>query len=306
MCAALSTLALSVHALDTIVETAQATPSLSKLVGILTSPGYGDVLSALSSPGNFTVFAPNNDAFATPPCVSPENAPLFQEVLAYHLLGERVRSTDLAEGLQFPHTLMDNGMLSSVPGGAVVSVSKSSSGVYLNFGLPNQNAKVVLADVECSNGVVHVIDQVMCFPEGTEVTAKAAGLTELVSALTKADMGYTFDAGFSFTMLAPTNKAMRAAQWRTLSKEALRAILAYHVFYRTLTDRSIRFTSTFAGNEERLGTLQQGEEVIMTKKDKRPDVGPIMFNNATVVIPNVLVANGVVHVIDEVLLPKYF
>jgi uncharacterized surface protein with fasciclin (FAS1) repeats len=306
MCAALSTLALSVHALPTIVETAQGTPTLSKLVGILTSKGYEGVLSALNSPGNFTIFAPNNDAFATPPCVSPENFPLFRELLKYHLLGKRVRTTDIVEGvLQFPHTLMDNGMLSSVPGGAVVSISKTGNegrSVTLNFGLPNQNAKVVLADVECSNGVVHVIDQVMCFPGGTETTAKAAGLTELLSALTKADMGFTFDSGYSFTMLAPTNEAMRAAQWRALSKKALRAVLAYHVFYRASTD--LRFTSTFVANEERLGTIQQGEQVIMTRKFR--DIGPIKFNNATVVIPNVLVANGVVHVIDEVLLPKYF
>ena len=80
-----------------IVETAVDTPQLSTLVAVLTLPGYAPVLNLLQGPGPFTVFAPNNAAFAAAN-IDPNQIPVVTAVLQYHVIGASVLSTDLAQG----------------------------------------------------------------------------------------------------------------------------------------------------------------------------------------------------------------
>jgi len=143
-------------------------------------PGYKPVLDALSGPGNFTVFAPNNDAF-TKAGVDPSKVGFVTDVLMYHVLGVQVHSGALAP-LQFPNTLMTNNTVVNLGGkGQVLGISKNEHGVFINFGLGMAGtAKVVVADVQCSNGVVHIIDMVLIPPATTAATAKAADLYELL------------------------------------------------------------------------------------------------------------------------------
>jgi transforming growth factor-beta-induced protein len=133
--------------LPSIVENAIATPQLSTLVSVLTMPAYKPVLDALSGNGPFTVFAPTNDAIAAAG-VDTSNVAAVTEVLLYHVLAGKVTSSDL-EAFQSPVTLQ----------GSVVVVRKSSAGVTING-----NTNVVMADVESSNGVVHLIDRVLMPP----------------------------------------------------------------------------------------------------------------------------------------------
>jgi uncharacterized surface protein with fasciclin (FAS1) repeats len=119
--------------MKTIVENAVATPVLSSLVSVLTAPGYEPVLNALNSPGNFTVFAPNNVAFAAAG-LDPKDVELVTQVLYYHVLGAVVKSGDL-KALQFPSTLMsDTKYVNLGAKGQVLGVSSTAAGVDINYG----------------------------------------------------------------------------------------------------------------------------------------------------------------------------
>lgn len=142
--------AFQVQAQDkNIVELAAGTESLSTLVTAVKAAGLVDVLA---SKGPFTVFAPTNEAFAALPdgvlesLLMPENKDKLVAVLTYHVVSGSVKSTDLKEGM------------------TAETVQGEKLGVSLKGGAKVNGANVVAADIEASNGVVHVIDAVILPP----------------------------------------------------------------------------------------------------------------------------------------------
>jgi len=131
----------------TIVDLAVATPDLSTLVTALTA---GKLVETLSGPGPFTVFAPTNEAFAALPAstlaklLDPANLAELDNVLTYHVASGSVHAADLTDGEMIP----------TVEGEDVVA-TVNSTGVFIN------DAAVTTADVDASNGVVHIIDAVL-------------------------------------------------------------------------------------------------------------------------------------------------
>lgn len=129
-----------------VVDIASNDPRFSTLAAAINAAGLADTLKG---EGPFTVFAPTNDAFdALPPgtladLLKPENQESLQSILTYHVLGEKVLSTDVS-GFMFPTTLQ----------GSTVSVT-ASDGVMVN------SSKVIDADIGASNGVIHAIDKVL-------------------------------------------------------------------------------------------------------------------------------------------------
>jgi uncharacterized surface protein with fasciclin (FAS1) repeats len=279
---------------NTIVQNALLLPELSTLVSIVASPGYEAVLNALNDPrNNLTLFAPNNAAFAKLPAV-PEYETLIA-VLYYHVLGVRVPSSALAS-LQFPSTLMGNASLVNLGPGKtqVLEVIASVRGVDVVFGIPgsvNFTARVTTADVQCSNGVIHIIDTVLIPPTTASSTALTAGLTELAAALTKAGLVSTVDSLTGITVFAPTNEAFARVNWRALPVADLTNVLLYHVVpavaYSTDLSNGLS-VKTLQGASVTIGVTGAG----------------VTVNGANVALPNVLIKNGVVHVIDSVLLPS--
>jgi len=270
----------------TIVENAIATPSLSTLVTVLTTTGYEPVLNALSDPtGTFTVFAPNDDAFAEAKLDVAE-VEAITATLLYHTLGEEVRSTDL-QPLQFVTSLStDPTYVYRNGSGQSLEVSKQGTVVRVN------GIQVVLADVICSNGIVHIIDHVIRLPEITSATATTASLTTLVEAVVKAGLVSAVDTTPGVTIFAPTDAAFARAgiDPQNVDEATLIEVLTYHVvpavaFSTDLTDGQI--VPTLQGDSLTIGIVE----------------GRVTINNAQVENPNVLVANGVVHVIDTVLMP---
>jgi len=276
----------------TIVGNAVATPSLSTLVTVLTSPGYEPVKNALNSPGNFTVFAPDNAAFAAAG-VDPAQVETVTQILYYHVLGAVVKSTDL-KALQFPNTLSSAKDFVNLGGkGQVLGVTADASGVSINFGIPgvgSLTAHVKVADVICSNGVVHIIDRVLFFPKLTSQTASDAGLSELVKALVKANLVAAVDSTPGITIFGPTNAALKAVNWDTLPLQTLTSVLTYHVV------PALAY-STDLSDGEVVPTLQGGKIKISVSSTG------VKINDANVAVANALVKNGVVHVIDKVLIP---
>ncbi|MCP2044403.1 fasciclin domain-containing protein [Pontibacter sp. HSC-36F09] len=133
-----------------IVALASETPSLSTLVQALQA---ADLVGALQGAGPYTVFAPTNEAFAALPAgtlenlLKPENKQQLVDILTYHVVEGNVKSTDLS-----------NNMSAKTLNSAELKVMLNGSSVKIN------DANVTMADVEASNGVVHVIDKVMLPP----------------------------------------------------------------------------------------------------------------------------------------------
>jgi uncharacterized surface protein with fasciclin (FAS1) repeats len=133
-----------------IVDLAAGNENLSTLVAAVKAGGLVDVLK---SDGPFTVFAPTDDAFAALPAgtleslLKPENKDKLVAILKYHVISGKVMSTDLK-----------NGMEAGTVEGEKIKVTLNNKGAKIN------NANVVAADVKASNGVVHVIDQVILPP----------------------------------------------------------------------------------------------------------------------------------------------
>jgi uncharacterized surface protein with fasciclin (FAS1) repeats len=128
-----------------IVDTAAGNSDFSTLVAAVQAAG---LVETLKGPGPFTVFAPTNEAFAAlggevDNLLKPENKDKLTKVLTYHVVAGKVMSTDLTEGM----------MAASVEGGELA--------ISLKDGATVNGAKVIQADIETSNGVIHVIDTVL-------------------------------------------------------------------------------------------------------------------------------------------------
>jgi len=281
----------------TIVETAQATPGLSSLVSVLTSPGYEPLLEALSGPGTFTVFAPDNDAFAKAG-LDITNVEKNTATILMHVLGSVVRSTDLVE-VQFPETLSTDSSryVNLGPGaGQRLFIEKTRDGsVYIFYS--NLRATVQVADVECDNGVVHIIDEVVTLPPVISKNILWSGLNTLSRAVNKAGLANLVDTTAGITLFAPSDNAFRIAgiDVDNTPVDDLVAVLSNHVV------TSAKY-STDIYDGELLTSLGGGTLTL------RAAAGSHEFyvNNAKVYVDNVLVRNGVAHFIDQVLLPSKF
>jgi len=278
----------------TIVETAQATPALSSLVSVLTAPGYEPLLKALNGPGTFTVFAPNNDGFARAR-LNITDVEKNTAILLMHVLGSVVRAGDLVD-LQFPETLSTASKFVNLGEGVGqrLFIEKTSSGhVHIYFG--DLRATVVLANVECSNGVVHIIDEVVTLPPLISQDILWPRLKTLGRAVEKAGLGNLIDTTAGITLFAPSDNAFRIAGIviDDTPVDTLVAVLSNHV---VATPKY----STEIVDREQLKSLGGG--TLTLRKTKNPH--EFFVNNATVYVDNVLVRNGVAHVINRVLLPS--
>jgi uncharacterized surface protein with fasciclin (FAS1) repeats len=150
----------------------------------------------------------------------------------------------------------------------------------------------MLQDIMFDNGVIHVIDSFLMLPANVSTTAVNANLTSLVGALNSTDLVSAVDSTPDVTIFAPSNAAFKAigSAAGNLSMEALSSILTYHV-----VEGTVGYSSSLEAMN--LTTLN-GADLSITV-----DQGIVFVNSAKVIIPDVLVANGVVHVIDGVLNP---
>lgn len=278
----------------TIYETAAATPSLSTLTAVLQLPAYEAIGKALDSPGTFTVFAPNDDAFRIAG-LDVGQIEKVTAILQYHVLGSVVMSTDL-QALQFPETILTGSdKYVNVGEGRGQSLFIEASGGRVTIYFANKQAQVVLADVVCDNGVVHVINAVIEIPPPLwKQLSYNTGFDTLRVAVLRAGLLDGLDTTAGITLFAPYNYAFDNAgiDVNTTAIDVLTNVLSYHLVPQILYTTDIEDGMTVT-------TLQGG-----TLRLSHPD-GSNKFgvNDANVAIPNVLVRNGVILFIDAVLLP---
>ncbi|XOV94446.1 MAG: fasciclin domain-containing protein [Bacteroidota bacterium] len=270
---------------DDIVELAQATSNLSTLVAAVTA---ADLVTTLQGDGPFTVFAPTNEAFSNLPDgvldYLLDNPAELAEILQYHVVSGKVLSTDLSTGT-----------VATLNGDIDVDVS---SGVVING-----SATVVNADIEATNGVVHIIDEVL-IPEGfitdniVSVASGAESLSTLVTALSLfPDLVETLQGNGPFTVFAPTNEAfagLLAAIGQTdlndIPESVVRTILEYHVI------SGAKVLSTDLTNGQTATTVS-GEDITVSLD------GGVFISGAAVSTADVGALNGVVHIVDDVMVP---
>ncbi|AMQ57395.1 fasciclin domain-containing protein [Algoriphagus sanaruensis] len=291
--------------LPTVVEAAQGA-GLSVLLDAVTAAGLGN---ALVNADAITVFAPTNDAFgAALEAFGASNLSQLvtkiggienlQTVLGFHVVPAVAFSSDLAATNTFTTLAGQN-----------LTVTKNSSGVTVTDATGN-TINVIAADVAIENGVVHVIDGVL-LPELTlpnvVEAAQAANLSILLDAVTAAGLGQTLLDQESMTVFAPTNQAfadLLAALnlgslqelISTLGAEAVVKVLGFHVVPATA------FSFDLAQGSQLVPTLS-GEMLTVTRNGNSVTVTDKAGNTFNVVAADVAIENGVVHVIDGVLLP---
>merc|ERR1712178_641356 len=213
-----------------IVKLAESVKDLSTLVAAVVA---GDLADTLSSTGPFTVFAPTNEAFAALPAgtlaklMKPESKKELVDILTYHVLPEKVLSTDL-QASQTVKTVE----------GKFLQVTRS--GLHVRVGASLKDLKnVVKADNLASNGVVHIIDGVLIPPTTPNIVQLAESvkdLSTLVAAVVAGDLADTLSSPGPFPVFAPTNEAFAALPAGVLTKllkpenkKELVDILTYHV-----------------------------------------------------------------------------
>lgn len=262
-----------------IVDTAVGADDFKTLVAAVKAAGLVD---ALKGEGPFTVFAPTDEAFGKLPEGTVQgllnDKEKLAKILKYHVVQGKVTSKDVGK-INSANTLQ----------GALLRVD-ASEGVRIN------GAKVVKADLRTSNGIIHVIDTVLLPPADIVDTAVSAdGFETLVTAVKAAGLVDALKGEGPLTVFAPTDEAFAKLPEGTIpallkDKEKLGAILKYHVVpgYVTAAD---------AMKLDRAKTLQGGELTIGSN-------GGVQINDANVIKADILTANGVIHVIDSVLLPN--
>ena len=245
----------------------------------------------LSGPGPFTVFAPTDAAFAALPSGTIETlltdpTGTLAQILLYHVVSGQALSTDLSDG-QTITTLL----------GEDITVTIGMNGVMIN------NATVVVADITATNGVVHVIDAILLppapqpTPTVVDVIVNSDVHNTLEAAVVAAGLVETLSGTGPFTVFAPTDNAfasLPAGTVETLLADptgTLTQILLYHVV-------GAQALSTNLTNGQTVATLQ-GQTVTVTI-----NADGVFINNAQVTVADIVTDNGVIHVIDAVLLPQ--
>lgn len=291
------------EALPSIAEIAAADGRFSTLVAALDAAG---LVETLSTEGEYTVFAPTDEAFAALPeglvdalLADPQGA--LSDVLLYHVVGTVVPAETVVT--------LDSAITLN---GEQISFTIVDGEVFLN-----ENAKVIITDIMASNGIIHVIDAVLIpqdlsalepaesttetteeMPSIAEIAAGDEQFSTLVAALDAAGLVDTFAGEGSFTVFAPTNDAFEALPEGTVEslledpEGSLTDILTYHVADGVLNAEDVV-------SLESAPTLL-GEDIKITVTDD----GELILNDSIqVIMADIEASNGVIHVIDGVLLP---
>lgn len=273
-----------------IVDTAVTAGSFKTLVAAVQA---ADLVETLKGKGPFTVFAPSDEAFAKLPAgtvedlIKPENKEKLVAILTYHVVPGKVLAKDVVK-LTAAKTVQ----------GQEVAIKVADGKVTVD------NANVVKTDIECSNGVIHVIDSVIIpaekssTPDIVDTAVKAGKFNTLVAAVKAAGLVETLKGEGPFTVFAPTDEAFAKLPKGTVesllkpeNKEKLIAILTYHVVPGKVMAKDVV-------NLTEAKTVQGSAVKIAVNG------GKVSIDGANVVKTDIETSNGVIHVIDAVILPK--
>jgi uncharacterized surface protein with fasciclin (FAS1) repeats len=279
-----------------IVDTAVSAGSFKTLVAAVKAAGLVDTLKGK---GPYTVLAPTDDAFKKLPkgtvesLLKEENREKLKQILTYHVIPGNVKSTDVVKLKEAASAM-----------GEKIKITVKDDKVLFN------DSGLVKADIGCSNGVIHVIDTVLIPGQnnGTETShkktivetaAEAGSFKTLIAAVKAAGLEEALNAEGPYTVFAPTDEAFAKIPAEALkgllqpeNKEKLQAILKYHVVSgKVLAADVVKLQKAKTVN---------GQEVEIKVTEKKG----VMIDGANVIKTDIECGNGVIHVIDAVIMPK--
>jgi len=279
----------SCFSIENVVETARAA-NLTEFVSVL-KEAIDQGLVDLSTGGPYTIFVPNNAAFAK---LTPEDLQLLnndaseqQNVLQYHVV----------KGEQFSWNLRDGQILHTANGHSLrIYTTVTGDNVYVN------GAKIVSTDLEAMNAVIHVIDTVMDVPIGSIYAVSRGGdypLSTFADYLDKVHLNRTLDTEgrTKYTVFAPSDEAWTnlnplVLQHVASSSNYLRELVTYHIHPGTLHLKSL----------DRNGSIStlDGRHQISVSVDTDVHLNRVAMLEET----DIDCDNGVIHIIDHVLIPS--
>ena len=267
---------------NNIPRTAECTGIHNSLVAAVVQ---AELLETLQGEGPFTLFAPTDEAFAAAgidlaALDTVEGKAALTDILLYHVVSGEVASSAVTECM------------------TATAVNGQTLAFTVGNGVMVNDATVILADVGTSNGVIHVIDKVLSptdSPNNIPRTAQCTGIhNSLVAAVVQAELLETLQGEGPFTLFAPTDEAFAAAGIDLAAldtvegKATLTDILLYHVYIGTISPPE----------------MSQGMQLQMANGDIATfSFATANVNAANITIPNVMTSNGIIHVIDQVLIP---
>lgn len=280
---------------DSIVDIAVADGRFTTLVSAVQQAGLAEMLD---ENGPFTVFAPTDAAFAALPDGTLEaivaDKTLLRQVLLYHIVQGEVDAGTVV-GLNSANTAL----------GKSISIKVENGSVILN-----DSVQVIITDIQASNGIIHVIDAVLVPPTGgsfntpapqqtdnsiVDIAAADGRFTTLLAAAQAAGIANMLDQNGPFTVFAPTDAAFAALPEGTVeallaNPTQLRQVLLYHV----------GIGATPASEVVSLGAIHTalGVEAPIEVRG-----GNVYIDGAQVIITDIEASNGIIHVIDAVIVP---
>jgi len=266
-----------------IVEIASEAGTFNTL---LAAAKAADLAGVLSGPGPFTVFAPTDEAFAKLPAGTveqlflPENKDQLAAILTYHVVPGKMKAKSVVSS----------------------AGAETVNGQFVNFttdgGAKIDGANITATDIKASNGVIHVIDSVI-LPENSnivEVANSAGSFGTLLAAAQAAGLADTLANGGPFTVFAPTDEAFAKLPEGTVqsllqpeNKEKLAGILKHHVVSGKVYSTDLKDTKKADSLNGTLKFWKEGNGYTV--------------NSSNIVAANIDAGNGVIHVIDSVMIP---
>ena len=282
-----------IHVIDTVLSPQEELGSIvdiavgdGRFTTLVTALQAAELVETLSGDGPFTVFAPTDDAFNKLPEGTIEallaDILALTDILLYHVVSGEVLAEDVVM-LEEAETLL----------GENVEIMVEGEAVKIN------DAQVIITDILADNGVIHVIDTVLLPPEplGTivDIAVEDGRFTTLVTALQAAELVETLSGDGPFTVFAPTDDAFNKLPDDTIEAlladiPALTDILLYHVVEGEVLAEDVIL-------------LEEAETLLEEKVEIMLDGDHVFINDSQVIITDILADNGVIHVIDTVLLP---
>ena len=268
--------------------------NFSSLLGYFSQ---ADLVETLSNGQGITLFAPTNDAFKTlTGAASDVEVNLkteewqnhLEDLLYHHVLPTVVPSSDITDGLSVT-TLNEDDIYFTVS-----TTNGGGTGIFVNT-----DAEVVEADIDAINGIIHAIDDVilpswfsnsiMKLAEGT------SDLSTLVDLVVQAGFSGTLSEAGPYTVFAPTNAAFLDSLFgggTSISADRLSSILSYHILKGIYADTDLR--------DGLILTTLQGEKLTFKSTKENGE----FVNDKRIIIPNILANNGIIHIIDGVLIQE--
>jgi len=274
----------------TIADVVAGDENFSTLLAALQAADLVDPLA--DEEATFTVFAPNNDGFAPINTDVLLAQPALSEVLGYHVIPDaEIAAADLSEG--------DNPVTTLA--GEELTVVVNDDGVFI------EGSEVVNFDIEADNGIIHVLDRTLLGNQNlANVVQFTAETEELFGAVGNAGLADAFVNADDWTVFGPNNATFENADLSGFSDAEIAEVLQYHVFpdgltssgdlLQLLSDNGGEVTLTTLQGED-LTIAQDGEEIVFNDSDDGPQ--------ATLDLSNLdyFGSNGILHVIDGLLLP---